>query len=299
MLRAFVLALMCLLPACVTGPKSQPSQLPERSEPGPSPSDRIELVSTSTDSRLEPSRIRRANLDEARALLSEARTELEPSQWALLDGKLAAAEEAWKRFEALARASGRAAEIGRGAEGLAEAGRVGEASKNIRTLPRIGPLLVLLALLWPSKTAGPEYDEMPPWLDAQLEAEARLRDVAQASEQVRAEIEATRRTGGKRPKTRQPEFSGPQEVEILDEEEQPQGQPPGDPPCIHIETRGSGAFRNVNEPPGEIRCRYKCGRVKFFLWVWGNSDADCVTPGQLARAQREAAQIRARKPQGR
>lgn len=100
---------------------------------------------------------------------------------------------------------------------------------------------------------------MPPWLNAQLEFEAKLRDVAQASEQVRAEIEATRRAGSKRPKALQPEFWEPQEVEIL-EKDQPQGQPPGDPPCIHIETRGSGAFRNVNEPPGEIRCRYKCGR---------------------------------------
>lgn len=203
------------------------------------------------------------------------------------------------RFEAIARASGKAAKIARGAEGLAEAGRASKATQGIKTLPRIGPLLVLLALLWPSSTAGPEYDEMPPWLNAQLELEAKLREVAQASEHVRAEIEATRRTGGKRPKTRQPELWGPQEVEILEEEEQPQGQPPGDPPCIHIETRGSGAFRNANDPPGEIRCRYICGRFKFFLWVWGNSDADCVTPDQLARAQREAAQIRARKRQGR
>ncbi|PTL78764.1 hypothetical protein DAT35_37495 [Vitiosangium sp. GDMCC 1.1324] len=45
-------------------------------------------------------------------------------------------------------------------------------------------MLVALVLLWPSSTAGPEQDSRPPWLDAQLEFEARLRDVIERSKSV-------------------------------------------------------------------------------------------------------------------
>ncbi|WP_324960765.1 DUF6310 domain-containing protein [Archangium sp.] len=47
-----------------------------------------------------------------------------------------------------------------------------------------------LILLWPSSTAGPEHDSRPPWVDAQRELEARLRDVSESSRQLMAELEA-------------------------------------------------------------------------------------------------------------
>ncbi|WP_395846274.1 DUF6310 domain-containing protein [Cystobacter fuscus] len=47
-----------------------------------------------------------------------------------------------------------------------------------------------LVLLWPSSTAGPESDSRPPWVDAQLEFDARLRDVSESSRQLMSEIEA-------------------------------------------------------------------------------------------------------------
>jgi hypothetical protein len=54
----------------------------------------------------------------------------------------------------------------------------------------VGPVLVALVLLWPSSTAGPESDSRPPWVDAQREFEARLRDVSESSRQLMVELEA-------------------------------------------------------------------------------------------------------------
>jgi hypothetical protein len=54
----------------------------------------------------------------------------------------------------------------------------------------VGPLLAVLVLLYPSSTAGPEIDRRPPWVDAQREFEARLRDVAESSRQIMVELEA-------------------------------------------------------------------------------------------------------------
>jgi hypothetical protein len=131
--------------------------------------------------------IGKADLDKARALLSRAREELEPRQWEQLDCKLTAAERAFERFSRAARTSGQAAEVARGAEGLAQAGRAGTLAE---ALPRVGPVLVALVLLWPSSTAGPEIDRRPSWVDAQREFEARLRDVSESSRQLIAELEA-------------------------------------------------------------------------------------------------------------
>ncbi|WP_157758842.1 DUF2381 family protein [Cystobacter fuscus] len=104
-----------------------------------------------------------------------------------MDRELTAAKRAFERFSRAARTSGQAAEVARGAEGLAQAGRASEAPL---ALSRVGPVLVALALLWPSNTAGPESDSRPPWVDAQREFEARLRDVSEASRQLMAELEA-------------------------------------------------------------------------------------------------------------
>ncbi len=134
----------------------------------------------------ERSWIGKADLDKARALLSRAREDLEPRQWEQLDRKLTAAERAFERFSRAARTSGQAAEVARGAEGLAQAGRASEAPL---ALSRVGPVLVALVLLWPSSTAGPESDSRPPWVDAQREFEARLRDVSESSRQLMVELD--------------------------------------------------------------------------------------------------------------
>ncbi|ATB42906.1 hypothetical protein CYFUS_008385 [Cystobacter fuscus] len=105
----------------------------------------------------QESRIGKADLDRARALLFRARHDLEPRQ------------------------------VVRGAEGLAQAGR---ARRFVGAPSRVGPLLVGLVLLWPSSTAGPEFDSRPSWVDAQREFEALLRDVSEASQQLVVELEA-------------------------------------------------------------------------------------------------------------
>jgi hypothetical protein len=145
---------------------------------------RIQFVFGQMDLR-QQSRMGKADLDHARALLFRARADLEPRQWEALDRKLTAAERAFERFSQAAKASGQAAEVARGAEGLAQAGR---ARTLAEVLPRAGPLLVFLVLLYPSSTAGPESDHRPEWVDAQWENEARLREVAEESRRIMKEF---------------------------------------------------------------------------------------------------------------
>jgi hypothetical protein len=104
-----------------------------------------------------------------------------------LDRELTAAERAFERFSTAARASGQPAEVVRGTEGMVRAGRTRTFAEEHS---RVGPLLVGLVLLWPSSTASAELDRRPEWLDAQLEFEARLRDVSEASRQLLVEMEA-------------------------------------------------------------------------------------------------------------
>ncbi|WP_395850425.1 hypothetical protein [Cystobacter fuscus] len=132
----------------------------------------------------QQSRIRKADLEQARALLFQARKDLEPRQWEALEGKLTAAERAFERFSQATKAGGQAAEVVRGAEGLAQAGR---ARTWVEVPPRVGPLLVFLVLLYPSSTAGPEIDRRPEWLDTQEEYEARLRELAEESRRLMEE----------------------------------------------------------------------------------------------------------------
>jgi hypothetical protein len=167
----------------------------------------------------ERSWIGKADLDKARALLAQARKDLEPRQWEQLERKLTAAERAYERFSRAARTSGQAAEVARGAEGLAQAGRASEAPL---ALSRVGPVLVALVLLWPSSTAGPESDSRPPWVDAQRELEARLRDVSESSRQLMTAFEAQPRLA-KAP-ARQPSLQK-QPASALVEEDDPKCQP--------------------------------------------------------------------------
>ena len=179
-------ALLVLLTACASAPTPQPMPRPHAFASTPPSGPRIRLVSAPMEPTPERSWIGKADLDKARALLSRARGELEPRQWEQLDRKLTAAERAFERFSRAARTSGQAAEVARGAEGLARAGRAGTLAE---ALPRVGPLLAVLVLLYPSSTAPAEIDRRPEWVDAQREYEARLRDVSEASRQLMVEIE--------------------------------------------------------------------------------------------------------------
>ncbi|WP_143177913.1 hypothetical protein [Cystobacter ferrugineus] len=99
--------------------------------------------------------------------------------------KLTAAERAFERFSQATKASGQTAQVVRGVEGLSQVGR---AKTWVEVLPRVGPLLVFLVLLYPSSTAGPEIDRRPEWVDAQWEYEARLREVAEESRRLMEEL---------------------------------------------------------------------------------------------------------------
>jgi uncharacterized protein DUF6310 len=180
-------ALVLLLAACASVPAAPPMPRPHVLVPAPPPGPSILLVSAPMEPVPQGARIGRGELEQARALLSRARDDLQPRQWEMLDRKLTAAERAFERFSSAAKASGQTAEVVRGAEAPAQAGRARTAAG---ALPRVGPLLAGLVLLWPSSTAGPEADSRPPWVDAQQEFEARLREVAEASGQLMVELEA-------------------------------------------------------------------------------------------------------------
>ena len=135
---------------------------------------------------LERSRIGKADLDQARALLSRARQELGPAQWQLLDRKLAEAEQAWQRLDAVCRPAGGVAEVPR-AHPLA--GFVATPTVATAQASAIGPLFLVLAALWPASIGS---QTLPPWQSAQIHFENTLRDVAQASQQVQAELEANK-----------------------------------------------------------------------------------------------------------
>lgn len=143
--RALTLSL--LVSACATGPEPKPTPpLPRRAAvPSGAPIVRVSAPAAPTT---EEARIGKAELARARSLLSEARNELEPRQYELLDNKLTEAERAFGRFEEFAKATGRAAEVARGTEGLAEA----RSGSELGELTRVGPLLAFLVLLWPSST---------------------------------------------------------------------------------------------------------------------------------------------------
>src|SRR5688572_10482750 len=77
--------------ACAAPPAPRPV-LTRKVQVQPAPALRVQLVGDVEAPGPQPSRIGRADLDQARALLTRARTELQPSQWELLDRRLAEAE---------------------------------------------------------------------------------------------------------------------------------------------------------------------------------------------------------------
>lgn len=136
------LVLPLLVSACASAPAPPLMSRPHAFVPTHPSNPRIQFVSGRMDLR-QQSRIGKVDLDQARALLFHARTDLEPRQWDALEGKLTAAEGAFERFSRAANASGQAAEVVRGAEGFAQAGR---ARTLAEALPRVGPLLAFLVL---------------------------------------------------------------------------------------------------------------------------------------------------------
>ncbi|WP_152622826.1 DUF6310 domain-containing protein [Archangium violaceum] len=93
-------------------------------------------------------------------------------------------------------------------------------------------MLVTLVLLWPSSTAGPESDRRPPWVDAQLEFEARLRDVAESSRQLMAELEVQPRPAKAAAREPAPQK---QPASALTQEDDPKCQPI---PVPHLGSNG-------------------------------------------------------------
>jgi hypothetical protein len=132
-------AFLLLVVGCASTPAAPAMPRSHAFVPAPFPGPSIRLVSAPMESVHTGSQIGRADLEQARALLSRAHGDLEPRQWEALDGKLTAAERAFERFSTAAKASGQAAEVVRGAEGLAQAGRV---RTLVEVLPGLGPLLV-------------------------------------------------------------------------------------------------------------------------------------------------------------
>jgi uncharacterized protein DUF6310 len=212
-------ALLWLLTACASAPAPQSMPRPHAFASTPTSGPRIRLVSAPMEPAPQRSRIGKADLDKARALLSRAREDLEPRQWEQLDRELTAAERAFERFSRAARTSGQAADVAKGVEGLAHAGRASEAPL---ALSRVAPVLVALVLLWPSRTAGPESDSRPPWVDAQREFEARLRDVSESSRQLMVELEAQPRPAKAAAREPSPQK---QPASVLVEEDDPRCKP--------------------------------------------------------------------------
>src|SRR5689334_19534675 len=114
--HACLRALLLLFASCATGPSPTP---------GATGIKRM-VVATAEGGASEStsSEIRKDDLVKARALLAQARTELEPKHWESLDGKLTEAERAWARYESLAKEVGQVARVPRGTQGVAEAQRV-------------------------------------------------------------------------------------------------------------------------------------------------------------------------------
>jgi len=236
-------------------------------------------------------RIGKDSLVRARTLLSEARNELAPSQWELLENRLAEAERAYEPFAKVAGASGKAAEVERAAK-APEAGLGAEPSGAGKALARAGPLLALLILLWPAETADRQHDHGPNWISPEEEAfKSALRELSRAARQVEAELVAVH--GGPGVKASQRDRP-PRPNEVGANPNWKSGQPE-DSPC---EFRGGGG-NGLSLPPGWLRCTYVCGKYLVKLYdVWGESSDACKRPPHLIRAKKEAENFARRKGKG-
>lgn len=204
-------------------------------------------------------------------MLSEARKDLEPRQWGLLNTKLLETEQAFARFNEVAQASGKIARVARGAEAAAEAGRTGEMIEGVGSASSAGPLLMLLILLWPSETAGPAHDHGPDWLPPEKqELEKKLRELSMAGQQVKSELEAARRAPAREPEEAVRRYTDkpPQlnRVEVNWDWQPSEPKAPRYLPCRFWGHGGPGPFRPENAPLDWIRCTYTCGRYEVYLY---------------------------------
>ena len=277
-----MLVLLGFVTACATGPASKVEAAAEGRAATPDGT-RIQLASAPAGPAPELGPIGRAHLEQARTLLTEARNELSPRHSDLLDRKLTEAERAFERFNRVTSASGKAAEVARGAEGAARAGRASRPGGGVGTPSGTGPLLLLLLAVWPAGTiAGPEHDRPPEWLAPQMEFEARLRELSEAAEQVRAELEAAQTVPLEAAKRNRP--PKPNVVTIRPNWNAESGEPEL-APCEYKGGGGDGP----SQLPGWIRCYYFCGKYQVTLNdVWGSSSEDCEKPVHLIRARKEA-----------
>jgi hypothetical protein len=130
-----------------------------------------------------PPTIGQAEIERAKTLLVEAKGELQPQQYQMLEQDLAEAETAFQRYSSLAKASGESAEVVRGAEALVAAQRASQWTEGLTTVSRAGPLLVALAIVWPASTAT-QSQERPPKFVARIDLEASLQKLATHAQQV-------------------------------------------------------------------------------------------------------------------
>jgi hypothetical protein len=219
----------------------------------------------------------KTDLEQARVLLERARPELEPRQWELLNEKLLAAERARALYESL-RPKGDATS-GRESDSPA-LGLVGAGSSAVEGASLVS-ILVLLAAVWATSTAGPELDP-PKWQGAHQDYDASLRELSKAAEQVRLEVEASR--GGRRKTTTGP--LRPPEVHLfLDASNEVKGGLPWQP----CEWKGAGGPGPSKPGPQEwVLCRYQCGRYEVELYIPGKISERCQDRWNLDIAGRHA-----------
>src|SRR5690348_5461622 len=72
-----------------------------------------------------------ADIERAKTLLAQARGELQPQQFEVLEQELVQAESAFQRFSTLAKARGQTAEVARGAEALVGAQRASQIAAEL------------------------------------------------------------------------------------------------------------------------------------------------------------------------
>jgi len=185
-----VVALLWL--GCATTEIQEPRAREDRPASLPSRQQSLQLQMASDVEVLQGSRIVKADLERARALLTRARQVLQPPQWELLDRKLRAAEGSWARYETLARASGKPAGVPRSPApvlGLVGA-RTASAAAEVSSL---NPLLLALGTLWPAELGN---GELTPRLNAELNLEASLRELVAAGRVVETQLESSKRPPG-------------------------------------------------------------------------------------------------------
>lgn len=169
-----------LLAACAT--PSEPRSVPRPTTPGLAGA-RIRLASAPAPSNLERTAITKKDLELTRVLLTQAREELQPDQWVELDRKLAEAERAWERFEALARENGRPAHVPRATPVMGLVASL-EWITPVAAGASTVPLIALLGSLWPASVVD---GTLPAWSAAEIALAGKLSELAKAILQGSAE----------------------------------------------------------------------------------------------------------------